>query len=176
MKCVSGGSYPERDQVNEVILKVTVNKGVEMRTHQDYSCLTCIANIEITPKNQLEDVQITISVQKPIKAIPEVECYSSLNERTTLQCSLCADSKMTQTNISSLFFEVIVTYTTNIGVPGVSRCKERIPLNLVAETCQPQKDSEFKIIITVNQSPAPLNALFSGMSHILLLFHKFIKL
>lgn len=148
---------------------------MEMCTHQGYSCLTCLANIEITPKNQLEDVQITVHIQKPIKVIPEVECYSSLNEKTTLQCSFYADPKLTQTNMSSLFFEVIVTYTTNIGVPGVLRCKERIPLNLAVKTCQPQKDSAFKIILTVNQSPAPLNALFSGMIDILL-FRKFTKL
>lgn len=134
-----------------------------MRTYQDYSCLTCIANIEIIPQSNLEDVQITVSVQKPIKAIPEIECYSSLNDKTTLECLFHADPKMSQMNTCSLFFNVIVTYTTSIGVPGVLRHQERIPLKLVVETCQPQKECQFKIILTANQSPAPLNALFSGM-------------
>lgn len=144
----------------DISLTASVAKQLQRKTCDDGTdSLMCELNVEIAPRSQLEEVQLTIFVQLPLMAVPDVFYYNYLSEKVSVQSFIHSQGG---SDACSLDIDIVVTYTTNLGVPRAATCKKRLPLSLVMETCQTQKENEFKIVLSINQNSAPLTALFPG--------------
>lgn len=128
----------------------------------DLNMQMCAVSVDIIPKTILEEVQILLQTYKPFTCDNKVEFFNSLNEKTTFTAHVYLDDLM---EISTLNFEVTVSYISSLGVPRVVKKQATLPLKLIMETCGYTKESEHKIILNINQNPAPLTTLFPGKSN-----------
>lgn len=140
----------------EMMLQVQVSNHIE---DNEASQRFCEVTVIISPQSNLDDVQITLSVHKPLEVVPDVQNYNYLNEKASLTSRVYLKDYGV---VCSLDLEVFVTYVTNLGIPRMITAMERLPLALALEPCQAQKESSYKIVLNLNQKSVPLNALFSG--------------
>lgn len=124
----------------------------------------CTIKIDILPQALFEEIQISYSVQQPIKVSPQVEFFSNLSERTSVNCHCYLADNM---EICSLNFTVMASFISSLGVPRTITKVAMLPINLALETCAAQKENEHKITININDSPVPLTVLFPGITHII---------
>ncbi|XP_019878207.2 protein PTHB1 [Aethina tumida] len=117
----------------------------------------CTIKIDILPQALFEEIQISYSVQQPIKVSPQVEFFSNLSERTSINCHCFLADNM---EICSLNFTVMASFISSLGVPRTITKVAMLPINLALETCAAQKENEHKITININDSPVPLTVLF----------------
>lgn len=119
----------------------------------------CAVTVDILPQTIQEEVQISVCVQSPLMAMPEIEFYSDLQEATSFTTYVFINEAC---EIPSLNIEIVAMIVSNVGMPKTLFKSSILPLNLVYELCRPQKDSAHKITININQSPASLATLFPG--------------
>ncbi|KAJ8957787.1 hypothetical protein NQ314_006502 [Rhamnusium bicolor] len=119
----------------------------------------CVISIEILPQIPFEEVQISVAVLRPLKASPQVKFYNNLNEKTSFTCYVFLDAAF---EIPSLSMEVSATVITNLGLPKTICKSTMLPMKLVLDSCQAQKESQHKITLNINHSPVSLATLFPG--------------
>lgn len=119
----------------------------------------CFISIELTPHSILEEVQLSVFAQKPLKCSNEVEFYTKLTQKIIFECSIYISESL---EIPSLEFEVTISYISNLGVPRVIKKVGMLPLKLVMISCPPSKENEHKITLNINQNPVPLTTIFPG--------------
>ncbi|KAJ8974955.1 hypothetical protein NQ317_016477 [Molorchus minor] len=118
----------------------------------------CAITIDILPQIIFEEVQVAISVHRPLKVIPDVQFYTDLTEKTSFKCyAYLYEVK----EVPSLSVDVITTVISNLGIPKVIQKTGILPMKLALEVSQAQKDAEYKITLNINQSSVPLATLFS---------------
>ena len=124
---------------------------------------TCKICIEILPQVIFEEVNVSVSVQKPILVEPETTFLSNLYEATKFYCNAYMEHGF---NVVSLDVDVMVSFISSMGVPKVFQKKATVPLRLVMDICQPEKENKYKFTLNINQNPVPLTTLFPGnLSH-----------
>lgn len=148
----------------ELSLNVTVNPHLESCVFQtqlkNINNQMCTINVDLMPQATcFEEVQVAISVQSPLKVVPQVEFFDNLSEKTTFQCNVFVNEPY---EVGSLQVDVVVSFIASTGAPRTISKTVMLPLKLVLETCQPQRESEHKITLSLNCSPAPLAVLFPG--------------
>lgn len=124
----------------------------------DRPCST--ATIEIIPNAIFEEVNLSVTVQKPLIANPQSFYYNNLIETTTFTCSIHIGDSFA---IPNLELEVIVSFITNLGVPRICSRKANVPLRRLYESCAPMKDNQYKITLNLSQNSVPLMELFPGV-------------
>lgn len=145
---------------NDVVVTLSIAQQLETNAVEGANYLMCKVLVEIVPRVQLEEVQLAISLSSPLVAVPsEVAHYQNLSERVAFECFVYSREN---SDVCSLMVDAVVTYITSLGVPRAVTRSKRLPLSLVMETCQAQKENEFKIVLNINQNSVPLNSLFPG--------------
>lgn len=119
----------------------------------------CSVTVDLLPQAVLEDVQVVVSVRKPLKSSKKSEFYGTLSERTRLSFHVYLDELL---EIPSLELGVEVVYVSNMRIPRVISRRIRLPLKLAMETCGAQKEAQHKITLNVNQNQVPLSTIFPG--------------
>lgn len=119
----------------------------------------CTMCVELEPQATFEEVQITVSVEAPLKVVPQTHFFTNLSEKSALQCNVFLNEPY---EVATMRVDVIVSFIASTGAPRTIAKTVMLPLKLVLETCQPQRESEHKIILNLNCSPASLATLFPG--------------
>lgn len=141
--------------VNPDLIPCTFESNIkDIENHQ-----MCAVAVDVVPHTVQEEVQISICVQSPLMVVPEVQFYNNLQERTSFTCYVFLNEAC---EIPSLNIEAVATVISNVGMPKTLFKSSVLPVNLVYELCLPQKDSNHKITININQSPTSLVSLFPG--------------
>lgn len=119
----------------------------------------CSVTVDLLPQAVLEEVQVAVSVRKPLKSSKESEFYPRLSEKTRLSFHVYLDELL---EIPSLEMRVEVVYVSNMRMPRVISRRVRLPMKLVMETCGVQKEAQHKITLNINQNQVPLSTIFPG--------------
>lgn len=120
---------------------------------------TCTVIVDVTPQAIFEEVHLSFNVQKPLIVTPKARFFRNLSDRTQVMCKVYLENEL---DVSSLNFDVNVSFITNLGVPRVIRKFINLPLRLIMDTCNGVKDNDNKIILNINKSLVPLSTLFPG--------------
>lgn len=142
-------------RVNEELQKLVLESEQEVDA--------CEIIVDMTPLASLKEVQLIVCAEESFVVVPEVSFYSTLGEKELAQFLVyCKKDK----NVNSLQIDVIITFTTNLGIPKVSQQIVRVPFKFIAKTCSPQKEAAHKIVLCMNRPSVSLNTIFSGMRKI----------
>lgn len=149
-------------------LAVSVRVNEELQKHaleSEQEVDACEIIVEMTPLASLEEVQLIVCAEESFVVVPEMSFYSSLGEKELARFLVyCRKDK----NVNSLQIDVIITFTTNAGIPKVSQQTVRLPFKFIAEVCSPQKEAAHKIVLCMNRPSVPLNTIFSGTCKVLI--------
>lgn len=119
----------------------------------------CQIIVEMTPLATLEEVQLIVCVAESFVVVPGVYFYSTMTGKELATFLVYC---RTDRNVYSLQIGVILTFTTNMGIPKVLEYTAKLPFKFVANSCSPQKEAVHKIVLSINQPSVPLNEIFSG--------------
>lgn len=150
------GAKLEKDIVISVHVSEELVKYV-LESEQEVDA--CHITVEMTPVVTLEEVQVAICPEESFVAVPQLFFYSILSEKELAQFLIYCRKDI---NVHSLQIGVIITFTTNTGIPKVSQYNVRLPFKFVSKTCTPQKEALHKIVINISEHSIPLNTLFTG--------------
>nr|XP_023015826.1 protein PTHB1 [Leptinotarsa decemlineata] len=117
----------------------------------------CAITIDVIPQILFEEVQVTVSVLPPLKVYPKTHFFSSISERSSFTCYAFLNDDC---DVPSLNVDVAATIISNLGIPRCISEATFLPLRLVSEIGEPQKDAEHKITLLINQASLPIARLF----------------
>ncbi|KAG1651572.1 Protein PTHB1 [Nymphon striatum] len=113
--------------------------------------------IKLQPKCILNNVRVSVTVQKPLEASQKVSDYQSISQEVEISCYIF----MKHGYIPSILkANVIVVYASETGAQRVANRVIDLPFDLFAKPSVPCKDSSHKITIEVKHSIPPLNQIF----------------
>ncbi|XP_018575245.1 protein PTHB1 [Anoplophora glabripennis] len=140
-------------KVNPDLVPCTFDSNIkDSENHQ-----MCTVTVDIFPHTVYEEVQISVLVQNPLTAVPQVQLYTNLSEKTSFTYYVFLNEVC---EVPSLNIEVVATAVSSLGVPRTLFKTSALPVNLVYQLCKPQKDNSHRITISINQSPVSLATLF----------------
>ncbi|KAK5644334.1 hypothetical protein RI129_005634 [Pyrocoelia pectoralis] len=145
------------ETVTEPELQITVTVNPEFTVGVSEVYPSCIVSVTITPNVILEEVQVTILVQKSLRCTKEIEFYASLTQKETFESKVYLDQSSC---CSSLNMEIISSMITSVGVPKVIRKSIELPLRLFFCKTEIGKENRYKILLDINQETVPLSILF----------------
>ncbi|KAK9889617.1 hypothetical protein WA026_006991 [Henosepilachna vigintioctopunctata] len=157
---LNGGTYEKQFVFN---VKIDTELSTCIHEHNLRVALNhqmCSLTIDIIPREHLEELQITILVQRPLKCIPDSFFFYSLSERTQCRCDIFLNEDL---DVPTLRCEVVATFVSDTGVPRNLTRYAMLPLALAMKFCQPQKESGIKINLNLNRDAVPVAVLFPGL-------------
>lgn len=119
----------------------------------------CLITVDLLPNSPFEEVQISLIVEPPLEAHPNIHFISNLEEKESFNSSVFLRKAM---QVASLELKVIVSHITTSGVPRILKKSVNLPLKLVMTADNPAKDATHKITLNINDQPVPLSTLFPG--------------
>ncbi|XP_066154098.1 protein PTHB1 [Euwallacea fornicatus] len=144
-------------QINREIEVCTLEHNIKNATNNYMSQI----KIELAPHVTFQEVQVTIAVQRPLKAVPTIHFFSNLWDCKTVFSYVFLDEAQ---DIPSLEIEVKICVINNFGVPRTITRFARLPASLILEPCEPEKENKFKITLATDQRPVGLKNLFPEYS------------
>ncbi|XP_031350274.1 protein PTHB1 isoform X2 [Photinus pyralis] len=143
---------------NETELQMTVTVTPQFSAKASDFHPNCTVSVSVTPNVILEEIQVTILVQKPLKCTKQIEYYRSLTDKVTFESNVSVDTS--PRCCPSLNVEVISSVLTNLGVPKVIRKSVELPLRLFFCKTEVAKENRCKVTLDINQETVPLSILF----------------
>uniref|UniRef100_A0A1B6CDQ0 Protein PTHB1 n=1 Tax=Clastoptera arizonana TaxID=38151 RepID=A0A1B6CDQ0_9HEMI len=125
-------------------------------------CNECALEVMLIPSTPLSNVQLTFSIQNPLKISTDVYQLSSLCEKTevSLKVFLLTENLVP---VTKLDVTIVAIYVSNTMIPRLLQSSAILPLSLVLLPAPPVKEANHKITLTVSQETVPLSQLFSEL-------------
>lgn len=139
-------------------LQVSVNR-VPINRQDDQIPRTALIEIKLLPKVIFDQIQILIVVPYPLKAKESSFNIQNTEPGTELEFQSLIANCLPAIDPVALEALVIISAINRQGIPRIIEKKITLPLDLVFEACQPQKDAKYKVTIT-SDSTKSLSALF----------------
>ncbi|XP_066261107.1 protein PTHB1 [Euwallacea similis] len=164
-KVLASSSSSDASQNNiekELEVQVQISREIEVCTFEHNiknatnNYMTQI-KVELAPHVTFQEVQVSIAVQRPLKAMPSIHFFSDLWDCKTVCSHVFLDEAQ---DVPSLEVEVKISVINNFGVPRTVTRFAALPASLILEPCEPEKENKFKVTLATNQRPVGLENLF----------------
>lgn len=119
----------------------------------------CIISVELFPTAPFLEVQVSLSVQNPLRVEPNIHFINNLEDREkVISYVYQKDVK----EVGSLEVKVIVSHLTKLGVPRILVKSVSLPMKLVIVACPPGKESSNKVTLNIDHTAPALAILYPG--------------
>ncbi|XP_030761020.1 protein PTHB1 isoform X2 [Sitophilus oryzae] len=151
----------------ELQLNLTVNESIEICVYEHNmknaaNNYMCCVTIDIVPQVSIQEAQLALLVQRPLKIVPNSMFYSNLSEKTSITCYVFPDES---TEVPTLALEVKLSVISSLGVPRALSRTTFLPMSLIMEPSIPEKENTHKITLSTSEAPIALPTLFSEYTH-----------
>ena len=153
----------------EVTLQVAVNPNLDKCTYTtnirnvpEGELRMCQVSVTVTSKIALEQMQICLHVDPPLKCSQQIFTFREISNDTTQRLV----SWIYQTdgiNVPNLDVVVTISYINKQSIVRIQQKKVTLPLELVVKLGHPTKDAAHKFTLSVTKSAVELAKLFTEL-------------